>query len=98
MGKVFDINPSDEFEFKGMVLVYGMDGKMHLHCNYVRDYGSYQLNIEAASNSKEMRACEKITYANFRRRYPEHRIYCNGYVPVGKKECLENTETETSAE
>lgn len=96
MGKVFNINPNDEFEFKGMVYVYGEDGKQHLHVNYMKDYETYQLNIEACSDSKEMRACEHVTYANFKRRYPKHRIYCSGYARVGKKECLESTETETN--
>ena len=85
MGKIFEIDSKDEFEFMGMVYVFGTDGKKHLCVDYKKEYGDkYTLKIEAYATGEEMRAAERITYGNFRRRYPKHRIYGQGYVEVGE--------------
>ena len=84
MGKIVDIDGKDEFEFMGMTDSYADCGEARLHVNYQKEYdGGYVLKLEAYSEGEEMRATPKITYANFRRRYPKHRIYMGGHVKVG---------------
>lgn len=84
MGKIVDIDGKDEFTFLGMTYCYADCGEARLHVNYQKDYGGdYVLKLEAYAEGEEMRASPKITYANFRRRYPKHRIYLGGCVKIG---------------
>lgn len=84
MGKIVDIDGKDEFTFMGMTYCYADCGEARLHVNYQKEYeGGYILKLEAYAEGEEMRATPKISYTNFRRRYPKHRIYMGGHVKVG---------------
>ena len=83
MGKIVDIDGKDEFTFMGMTYCYADCGEARLHVNYQREYNGYVLKLEAYAEGEEMRATPKISYTNFRRRYPKHRIYMGGHVKVG---------------
>jgi hypothetical protein len=79
--KIVNIAPDDVFEFEAIVYVWS-DDKKRLTANYKKNYGDVILTLEGVAKSEEMKAVEKITYKNFRRRFPQHRVYLQGYVEV----------------
>ena len=83
--KVFEIGNNDEFDMKAVVPSFGKDGKQHLVCNYRKEYNNMMtVTLEAEAEGCEMNVKDKITYSSFKRRYPEHRIYLQGYTLVSK--------------
>jgi len=83
--KVFEISNDDEFDFKAVVPSFGKDGKQHLVCNYRKEYNNMMtVTLEAEATGSEIRVKDKIKYSSFRRIYPEHRIYLQGYTLVNK--------------
>lgn len=83
--KVFEINNDDEFEFKAVVTSFGDDGKQHLFCNYKKEYDNKMtVTLEGMATSSEMNIKDKVKYSAFRRKFPEHRIYLQGYTLVEK--------------
>ena len=77
--KFVDIKGDDEFEFKTVVQSFGKDGKC-LFCNYVRVDKEMKITLEASTDKDTMKAYNILTYRQFCRLYPKHRIYMQGYV------------------
>jgi hypothetical protein len=56
-----------------------------LTCNYRKEYNNMMtVTLEGDAEGCEMNVKDKITYSSFRRRFPEHRIYLQGYTLVKK--------------
>lgn len=84
MYKFVEIDGSDEFEFKAVVKAFNKKGEERLHVNYKKHYGDkLVVTLEGVAAGDELRAVNSLTYAKFRRRYPQHRVYLQGYVQVG---------------
>ena len=79
--KIVEIKPEDIFEFSGMVHVWADDQK-RLTVNYKKDYGDKILTLEGVAKKDSMIAVERLAYGSFRRRFPQHRVYLQGYVEV----------------
>lgn len=76
-----EIKGKDVFKFKTVVPSYAKDdGKEHLFCNYVKEDHAIKLVLEAHTDKERMIAHERLTYHQFCRLYPKHRIYVQGYV------------------
>lgn len=79
--KFVEIKPEDVFEFAAVVSAWS-DDKKRLTANYKKDYGNIIVTLEGVAKGDGMNAVEKLSYANFRRRFPKHRIYLQGHVEV----------------
>lgn len=83
--KIVDINGEDVFTFSGMVMSFDDKGNKRLTANYKKSYGDRLIvTLEGMSDCDSMNAVNYIKYSNFKRRYPQHRIYLQGYVTVGE--------------
>lgn len=84
MYKFVEIDGADEFEFGAVVKAFNKKGEERLHVNYKKHYADkLVVTLEGVADSDELRAVKSITYAQFKRRYPQHRVYLQGYVQVG---------------
>lgn len=76
------IDGDEVFELKGAVKGYGQDGQTHLYCNYVKSGDKLTLTLEGEGNLDTMSISKELTYRQFRRKYPKHKVYLQGYVEV----------------
>lgn len=84
MVKLVEINNIDEFVFDTIVYMVGKEGKKCLIANYKKYYGdSLVVTLEGEARTEDIVASEKISYAAFKRRFPEHRVYMQGHVNIG---------------
>lgn len=74
-----EIKGDDEFEFKTVVKSFGKSGEC-LFCNYVRVDDEMKITLEASTEKNSMKAYNTLTYRQFCRLYPKHRIYMQGYI------------------
>ena len=78
------INNKDEFTFKAMVMACDQDAKQRLCVNYTCNKDDMSITLEgyAKDGDDSMNAVEKITFANFKRRFKHYRVYLSGYYAL----------------
>ena len=77
---MIDIKDTDKFYFKGMV--EANDSKK-LTVNYINnDDSKMTILLEANTEATSMVGFKDITYGVFKKTFPSHRVYLQGYVEV----------------
>lgn len=79
---ILSIDSDEVFKLKGAVAGYGKDGGTSLYCNYVKSGDDITITLEGEGKLDTMSISKELTYAQFKRKYPEHKVYLQGYVEV----------------
>ena len=77
---MIDIKDTDKFTFKGMVVA---NDSKKLTVNYVNnDDVKMSIVLEAHTDATSMVGFKDITYGVFKKTFPTHRVYVQGYVEI----------------